>query len=382
MKVLVYLLLWLALVAAADAADVPPGHAEPQAAPTEAREEGDEAKERNEARTRPARATAENADDDRKDDNNKDDDKNAAKPAAARDEDDRKNEDTGGKLSLTSPQQEAVGIRLETPRALSSAPLIEAYGTVLDPVALLTDAGRLDSTRAAAAAANADAARQGSLYRDGAQASLKTLQASQAQSVEASVQAQAAGMAFRQQWGPLANLADEQRRTLLSALGRGEHLLLRAEVPGRHFQGEIGHEALVQVDGVQLNARVLGPLSRAEAQSQSAGWLLEVDRGPPGLGPGARVAVRLKAAALQGMLVPATALVYAQSGAYVYRRITGDKPDTFSYESVAVRPLSRVGDAWLVSGLARTDQIVVQGAGVLWSLQGINSFSAAEEEHD
>jgi hypothetical protein len=24
----------------------------------------------------------------------------------------------------------------------------------------------------------------------------------------------------------------------------------------------------------------------------------------------------------------------------------------------------------------------VQGAGVLWSLQGISSFSAAEEEHD
>ena len=82
------------------------------------------------------------------------------------------------------------------------------------------------------------------------------------------------------------------------------------------------------------------------------------------------------------MLVPASALIYGQSGAYVYRRIAGDKPDTFSYESVAVRPLSRVGDAWLVTGLARADQIVVQGAGVLWSLQGISSFSAAEEDHD
>jgi hypothetical protein len=41
-----------------------------------------------------------------------------------------------------------------------------------------------------------------------------------------------------------------------------------------------------------------------------------------------------------------------------------------------------VGSAWLVEGLARTDAVVVQGAGVLWSLQGISSFSAAEEEHD
>ena len=44
--------------------------------------------------------------------------------------------------------------------------------------------------------------------------------------------------------------------------------------------------------------------------------------------------------------------------------------------------LAAVGDSWLVSGLNASDAIVVQGAGVLWSLQGIGSFSAAEEEHD
>jgi hypothetical protein len=49
---------------------------------------------------------------------------------------------------------------------------------------------------------------------------------------------------------------------------------------------------------------------------------------------------------------------------------------------VNVKPLARLGSAWLVEGLTRTDPVVVQGAGVLWSLQGISSFSAAEEEHD
>jgi hypothetical protein len=42
----------------------------------------------------------------------------------------------------------------------------------------------------------------------------------------------------------------------------------------------------------------------------------------------------------------------------------------------------RVGDGWLVSGLGGGDSVVVQGAGVLWSLEGISTFSAAEEEHD
>jgi len=123
-------------------------------------------------------------------------------------------------------------------------------------------------------------------------------------------------------------------------------------------------------------------LPRADAQSQSAGWLLELDRSPRGLGPGARAAVQLQSAAVRGVLVPAAALVYASSGTYVYRRIAGGKADTFSYESVAVHPLTRVGEAWIVQGLGHADQIVVQGAGVLWSLQGISGFSAAEEDHD
>ena len=306
-------------------------------------------------------------------------------PKDSKDGEDKKSDDgrePAGKLSLTASQQEAVGIRIEAPRPLSSAAPLEAYGTVLDPVALLTDTGRIESTRAAAAAAAADVARLGSLYRDGAQASLKALQASQAQSAEASAQAQAAAMSFRQQWGPLADWSAAQRHALLEGLGSGRRLLLRADVPGRHLGGAIGRDALIDVDGVHVGARVLGPLPRTDAQAQSAGWLLEVERAPEGFGPGARAPVRLSTAPLHGVLVPAAALVYAEQGAYVYRQRAGERSGTFAYESVAVKPLTRVGDAWLVDGITRSDSIVVQGAGVLWSLQGISSFSAAEEEHD
>src|SRR5438067_8097212 len=62
-------------------------------------------------------------------------------------------------LSLTSSQEQAVGIRVEQPLALRSAPQIEAYGTVLDPVALANDMGRVETTRIAAAAAEAEATR-------------------------------------------------------------------------------------------------------------------------------------------------------------------------------------------------------------------------------
>jgi hypothetical protein len=377
-------LLLIAAAAGVVRADTPAPEQTPHSG---APDDGDEAQTRNEARSRPTRAEADK----------NDDDKNAAdKQAASKSSEkaepggkdqaddqgrDEKNEESG-KLALTSSQQAAVGIQVAMPLPLTSAPEVEAYATVLDPVTLLNDADRIESTRAAAAAASADAARQESLYHDGAQVSLKAVQTSRAQAVEANAQAQAATLSFAQQWGPLADLSAARRRTLIEALASGRRLLLRADVPGRHLGGALGTDALVEVDGVHIAARVLGPLPRTDVQSQSAGWLLEVARPPPGFGPGARAAARLKAGVAHGLLVPAAALIYAQGGTYVYRRIPGDKRDTFAYESVAVKPLTPVGQAWLVDGVAHEDEIVVQGAGVLWSLQGIASFSAAEEEHD
>jgi hypothetical protein len=285
-------------------------------------------------------------------------------------------------LSLTSSQQQAVGLRIERPVPLTTAPPIQAFGTVLDPVALVTDVGRVESTQVAAAAAAAEAARLEQLYHDDTQASLKAVQAARAQSVEADALARAAALSFRLQWGPLAAWSPAQRRSLLEAVSQGALLLLRADVPGQRLGGAIDRHAIIEVDGVNVAARVLGPLPRTDAASQSLGWLLQLERNPEALGPGAHVAVRLQAAATAGLLVPATALLYSEHGTYVYRQLNDARADTFHYAAVTVRPLTRVGSAWLVDGLERTDRVVVEGAGVLWSLQGIGTFSAAEEEHD
>jgi hypothetical protein len=285
-------------------------------------------------------------------------------------------------LSLTAAQQQAVGLRIEQPLPLTTAPQIQAFGTVLDPVALVTDMGRVESTQVAAAAAAADAARLERLYHDDTQASLKAVQASQAQSVEAAAQARAAALGFRLQWGPLAAWSAAQRRSLLQAVSQGQLLLLRADVPGQRLGGAIDSHAVVEVDGVNIAARVLGPLPRADTSSQSVGWLLQLGRNAQALGPGAHVTVLLRAPAAVGLLVPAAALLYSDQGTYVYRRLNDRAADTLRYEAVPVRPVARVGSAWLVEGLARTDRVVVEGAGVLWSLQGLGTFSAAEEEHD
>jgi hypothetical protein len=285
-------------------------------------------------------------------------------------------------LSLTRSQQQAVGIRIEEPQPLTAAPQIQAYGTVLDPVMLVTDMGRAASTRAAAAAAAADATRLERLYRDDTQASLKAVQAAQAQAVETTAQARAAAVTFRLQWGPVAHWSSTQQNALLAAASQGHVLLMRADVPGEPLLGAMPRSALVQIAGVRLTAQVLGALPRAEAQSQSASWLLQLQHAPEGLGPGTRAAVQLLAAPATGLLVPTAALVYGEQGAYVYCQVSAPGKDAFHYRAVSVRPLARVGNASLLEGLARGDRVVVEGAGVLWSLQGFGTFSAAEEEHD
>jgi hypothetical protein len=288
--------------------------------------------------------------------------------------------DSSGAYALTSSQQQAVGIRIDHPMQMASPQQIEAYGLVLDPATLVTDAGRMESTQAAAAAAAADVARLDGLYRNNADASLKALQASRSQAADAAAQAQSAAATFRLQWGPVAALDGAHRGELIDALVAGRRLLVRADVPGHQLQGAIAARALVIVDSISVAAQVLGPLPRTDPQSQSAGWLLQIDHAPPGLGPGARARVQLQAASVSGVLVPAAALLYGDKGAYVYRQVGGG--DKAQYAAAPVKLLGRVGDGWLVDGLGRSDSIVVQGAGVLWSLEGISTFSAAEEEHD
>jgi hypothetical protein len=289
----------------------------------------------------------------------------------------------GSALALSAAQQEAVGLRLSHPVKAAGPRQIEAYGVVLDPVELVTDVGRLASSRAGARNAAADARRIAGLYHNDTNASLKALQAAEAAQVAAQAQAQAASITFALQWGPLAALSESERDALIAALGSAKSLLVRADVPGRHALGALPSKALLMVDGIGVAARLLGPLPRTTPDLQSAGWLLEVDHAPAGLGPGARLRITLEGAPVAGLLVPAASLLYGDAGAYVYRQGSAKTRDgKLQYAPATVKLLAPEGDGWLVDGLASTDTIVVHGAGVLWSLQGLGSFSAAEEEHD
>jgi hypothetical protein len=289
-------------------------------------------------------------------------------------DDDDKAADSGqpsAQPSLSSEQQHAVGIEVAHPVAAIAPQRIEALGTVLDAAALTADLGEATTAAAVEHSTTAELTRLHALYEGGAGASLKMVEAAQAEQAKAQVQAQVAAAQFAMRWSPLAAMPAAARLKVVEASASGRSVLLRADVPGRHTLGALPAKAVVDVDGVEVPARVLGIL-RQTTELQSAGVLIEVPAAPAGLGPGARVPVALLTAVRSGLLLPRGALLYDENGAYVYKQLAKNTAaEKTRYAAVKVKLLIPFGDGWLVDGIDHDDDIVVHGAGVLWSLQGV-----------
>ena len=275
--------------------------------------------------------------------------------------------------SLNSDQQHAVGIVVAHPLAAKAPQRIEALGSVLDTTALISDMGEAAATSVAERSASAEVARLHALHEGGAGASLKMLEAAQADQAKAQAQAQSAAARFASHWGPLTQLPPGARQKIIEASTSGRSLLLRADLPGRHTLGAVPSRAVLDVDGIQVPGRVLGSL-RQTTEYQSMGLLIEVPNAPAGLGPGAHVPVALLTAERPGLLLPRDAVLYDEKGAYVYK-LLAKKTDAEKarYAPVKVTLLVPYGEGWLVDGVDDDDNIVVRGAGVLWSLQGVGA---------
>jgi hypothetical protein len=284
--------------------------------------------------------------------------------------------------ALDGEQQRAVGIVVAHPLAAKAPERIEALGLVLDANNLLSE---LDESSAAAAAEHAEAAelaRLRALHAGGAGASLKMIEAAQAEQAKAEAQAQVAAARVALHWGPVVAMPPAARQKVVEASTLGRSLLVRADVPGRHTVGALPSKAVLDVDGIQVPGRVLGTL-RETTELQSVGLLIEVPNAPAGLGPGARIPLALLTTERKGLLLPRDALLYDEGGTYVYKQLR-KKTDAAktSYAAVKVNLLLPYGDGWLVEGVDDDDDIVVHGAGVLWSLQGMGAQQHAEDDED
>ena len=285
----------------------------------------------------------------------------------------------GTQALLSAPQQQAVGIVVARATAASAPEQVAALGLVLDPTALLSDLGDSSSTAAAAHSAALEMSRLHALFEGGAGASQKMLDAAQAEQSKTQAEAELAAARLSLHWGPVLSQAAGVRQKTIDGAVSGRELLLRADLPGRHSLGATPAKALIDVDGIEVPGQILGAL-RQSNESQSVGLLIEIHNPPPGLGPGARVPVKLMAAQKSGMLLPREAILYDENGAYVYKRSAKTADGKLSYLPVKVTLLLPYGDGWLVNGVDNDDDIVVRGAGVLWSLQGVGNHAVDDDD--
>ena len=283
---------------------------------------------------------------------------------------------------LDAEQQRAVNLVVARPRPARAPERTRALGRVLDPLALIADEGERTVSEVQEHSASAEALRLRTLYEAGAGASLKMVEAAQADAAKARAEARLAAARFAQRWGPLGHESPAAREKLLGDITTGRGLLVRADLLGRHLVGALPAKAVLDVDGVEVPGHVLGVLGEA-SELQSAGVLIEVDKPPAGLAAGARVPLSLFGATREGMYLPRDAVLYDENGAYVYKRAAAKDPKHRTrYMAVKVALLAPYGDGWLVQGVDDDDDIVVRGAGVLWSLEGVGTRSSADDDED
>jgi hypothetical protein len=293
--------------------------------------------------------------------------------------------------ALSVEQQRAAGVVVAHPTNTSAPQRDEAIGLVLDPLGLVTDLGEADASAASLRAASAELERVRGLYGAGAGASLKALQTAQAEQARARVQADSASVKFAANWPPLVAMPAGERQKLIDRVAAGKTLLVRADLPGRHILARVPDKALLDVDGVSVEAYVLGVGAPSREDVQAVAVLIEVRAAPPGLGAGARVPVALLGAPRSGVVVPRDAVLYDEGGALVYKQLaqavsarpsTGSADKQARYAPVRVKLIQPHGDGWIVDGIDDDDDIVVHGAGVLWALQGIIGHAAGDIDDD
>lgn len=304
---------------------------------------------------------------------------------AAGDDDDDKPADAAKKPDmtvLTAAQRHALGIVVGHPPAAQIPDRIDSLGLVLDTTTLVADLGDMSTVDAAERSTKAEVTRLQGLYGDGAGASLKMLEAARAEEAKAAAQTRFTLARFNQHWSPLARMAPAERQKLLAAVARGRILLLRADLPGRHSLGSVPETAQVDVDGIHVSGSVLGVMQQAD-ESQGVGLLVGVANAPAGLSPGARVPIALMTAKRSGVLLPREAVLYDERGAYVFeQRIDKSEPEKARYARHDVKLLQRQGEGWLVSGVDNDDDVVFEGAAVLWSLQSTGASAADDDDND
>jgi hypothetical protein len=297
-----------------------------------------------------------------------------AKPADARSA--AAADDTPG-VTADAATRTGLGVALAPVVVADLGHQARGMATVIDSAAFATAIADLDSLRAEAAVASDNERRIAGLYADDGNASRQAVDAARQQS--SSLDAKLAGAESRAQleWGAkLARPRDATGMRLRTDVARGAITLFRAEFPDAL---ESPNDLKYELQSSHRAGVTLEYLDRSRATAQFSvgdavllGLRTENAGGAP-FRPGERVPVIASAkGGAPRPLVPAAAAVAYQGRLWCYVARAGDR-----FDRIPLDPEASSADGYGAGdSVAAGDQVVVQGAALLLSLERAASAEA------
>jgi hypothetical protein len=282
--------------------------------------------------------------------------------------------DNGLKLS----PQDARRIGLDTVELHSAQyqPAIQAIATAVDPQPLFQLLAEQRTAEAARSASVASFKRIEALFTNRGSASRQELDAARAQALQDEVRVASVRRSLLQQWGE--RFAAQDAQTLADAMASGRRALLRIEllesmVGALDWSGATltmpGYADAIAIETAWIaptaNATRPGPVWLAVARTDAR---LPVDaRG--------RVHIAQTAGALEGVIVPRSAVVYAEGSSWAFVALTDQHYQRRPLDMTRPTPTGY----FVAEGYAVGERVVSSGAGLLLAEQ-IGSDSEEDED--
>jgi hypothetical protein len=268
-------------------------------------------------------------------------------------------------IRLDKKAQELAGLKIAEIQKASITPEIKAYGRVLDPAPLAALTIEIATARAALEASQKEYNRLKELHAQNQNVSARALETAEASWKRDEVAVQSAQLRLLASWGKtVAEMKDLP--ALVRSLASLESSLVRLEVPFGESIDKIPTGARIaplQDEAHAFPARLLGPASTVDPQSQARGFLFLMETNALPLGASVVGWLAIPGENEEGVIVPASALIRHEGEVFVFLQRADD---LFSRTGVELeRPVDK---GWLAKGeLKAGEKIVVTGGQQLLS---------------
>lgn len=273
--------------------------------------------------------------------------------------------DIGDAVTISSAQQQTLGIRTERPLAGQHRAQVDAFAKVLDPGPLAQLNSDLLTAIATAEASRAEAARARTLSATGGALAKKDAEAAEAQARSDALKVDLLRQRLGLEWGPgVARLTPARRQALVNALSSGASALVHVDTPSN--VGQAGARTVkIDVGSNSVTGVVLGPARAAEPRLQSSGLIVQVTgRSAILLSVGLTQSAHIDTADAQsGVVIKRESLVRYEGALWAYVRLAPDRFERRLLED----GVAEEGGYFVAKGFTPHDEVAVSGVAGLFA---------------